>query len=537
MTPEVAAYISTVKNAYQLWMSNLAIKERVGIRKNRLMLYIQACFVTGYIKIIDRYYSKTNPDVDNFITKELMDILRDRVDRILRVPAVPAITYYGPLTFAYSGTQCIIKLKAVNGEPVVIDWGNGKTTTVSGHGDMLISVSSIYTSTETFDIKFSCTKNAITYFDINNQNCGGSISWIVAWSSLTYLDLYDNSGLTGDLTNLYLLTALKHIDLYNTTLTTCVITSWSSLTNLEYIDLRGSNATGVVTSWSSMTSLEEVHIGIGTTCSGVITNWGNSNLTHLRILDMPDCSLTGTMTYLMTISTLEEMILNDNVITGSIYSPTPIAINLRYVNLSGTSVTGIITQWSAFESLEYLNFNAVTGITGTIGYFYYLNNLETLIINAATAITGNIGNYNVLTKLKYLDISHTAITGDILNWSGGMNLIEHIDIHDTALIGDVSQFFNFDNIVFIMGDDTNTEWSTTDGWLAKDNISLSFNSAGWISDDVDDCLISLAGGGIPEDCILNSYIDIAGTNDVRTAASDLAIALLNWNGNTVIVNI
>src|SRR4030042_689308 len=544
MTPEVAAYIVTVKNAYQLWMSNLAIKERVGIGRNRLMLYIQACFLSGYIKIIDRYYSKTNPDVDNFITKALMDILRDRIDRILRVPAVPAITYYGPLIFVYGATQCIFNFKINSGKPFIIDWGNGTNETIEGLGSSLIVVTSKYTSPGTYDIKFNCDINAVTYFDINNQNISGDISWILKWTSLSYIDLSYNPILTGIMTNLKNLTGLTHINLQRSYALTGSYTDWGSLINLEYLNLgRTDGMTGVVTTWNTMSSIEEIHMEPNVISSGVITGW--TALWNLKIIDMPGCNLTGSCAWFLTYNDIEEVILYSNTITGDLgYGVSSHAHNLRYVDLSATSVTGSLTYWMNMTNLEYVNFYNVTGLVGGLQGLYNLSNLQHLIINASTAVSGTITNFVNLNNLEYLDLQTTAVIGSISNWYTGLEKLEYLDLNTTAITGDASRLYQLDFLETIILDDTDVTWDTVegwgnynDGWAAKNGIIVHCNNCTWLTEMVDDCLIGLSGGGGIDDVgITNSSIDIAGDNEARSIASDAAMLIHIDNNNDVIVN-
>jgi hypothetical protein len=528
MTPEVAAYIATVKDTYQLWMSNLAIRERVGIGKNRLMLYIQACYLTGYIKIIDRYYSKTNPDVDNFISKDLMDIVRDRIDRILRVPTIPATVYYGPLTFTYSGTQCIIRFKVLNGESVVIDWGNGKIVTVNGRGDTLISIVSSYTSNGTFNIKFTCEKTAVTYFDINDQHLGGDITWIVRWLSLEYLDLYDNYGLSGDLTNLYLLTALTYVDLYNTTLTTCVITNWSSLINLEYLYLRGSDATGVVTTWSAMVNLEEVYL-TGTAVTGSVAGW--ITMTNLTIAYLDANGLSGSITGWSVLVNLEEFKIYNNSITGSVTGLSA-CTKMRIFDVHGMAVlTGSITNFWHCSDMVYMNMDSCTSITGSITGFQFMTDLEYLNLYG-TLITGDISGFLNLIKLTELRLTDCDVTATLMAWSN-LNSIIAMYLSGTGMTGDVNYIAECEDLQTIYLSGTVVSYGDLAGGKVwdKTGMLLDCSSCVWTSDEVDDCLIDLAVTPVQ-----NCYIKIDGTNAVRTAASNAALAILLAHGNTVTVN-
>lgn len=157
------------------------------------------------------------------------------------------------LTIAYTSTQFVFKWKAPATSTILFDWGNGTTSSVSGNGATLVTTTSAYASAGTYYFGLAGDVTDITYIDLNNQTfVSGDFSRWTAITGLTYIDVsttsisgslagyagftsmttfnVDNSSVTGDAHSLVGLTSLTSF-LFNTTAVTWGGSTAMSLTS------------------------------------------------------------------------------------------------------------------------------------------------------------------------------------------------------------------------------------------------------------------------------------------------------------------
>jgi len=188
-------------------------------------------------------------------------------------------------------------------------------------------------------------------------------------------------------------------------------------------------------------------------------------------------------------------------VTGDVFDLTWIDINNQ------TFVSGDISGWSAFTDLTYIDCRGCTNISGNVSGFNALTSLTSLLLTS-TSITGDISGWSALTSLTNLRFNLTSVTGDI----SGFN----------ALTSLATLYAYSSGVTF----DSTPAWTNPIGNL----LAQSINTTGATSTMVDNMIASFSTITTP------ATINVAGTNDHRTSASNDDLNTLLANGNTITLN-
>ncbi|KAK1406996.1 hypothetical protein QVD17_38606 [Tagetes erecta] len=250
---------------------------------------------------------------------------------------------------------------------------------------------------------------------------------------LKYLNMGNNSNLTGSLPEFFNTTLLKDLDLSSTGFTGTIPESISNLKNLEVLNLQGcyfsgripgslsnltqltflvlsSNSfTGLVPSLASLLKLTILDLGINHLEIRRNFDWINK-LTKLNFLNLNYMNIHGQfLLCLANLTKLSTVTLLGNFISGHIPSSFMNLTQLTKVTLEGNQLQGqISSSFSNFKSLQLLNLvdNKLSG-TVSIDSFLGLNNLETLLLDDNSLQFETTTNYTngTLPKLKIISLA------------------------------------------------------------------------------------------------------------------------------------
>ncbi|MFA5053116.1 MAG: hypothetical protein WC565_03595 [Parcubacteria group bacterium] len=136
-----------------------------------------------------------------------------------------------------------------------------------------------------------------------------------------------------------------------------------------------------------------------------------------------------------------------------------------------------------------------------------------------SVLTGDIGDLAGMTGMQYLRLYSTAVTGDIGDLAG-MTGMRHLLLYSTAVTGDIGDLAGMTGMQQLYLHYTSITYTSTPlpAWPGCD---IRAYSCGWNTATVDQFLIDLADG-----VGANGQLRIAGTNAVRSAASNAAKATL-----------
>ena len=204
-------------------------------------------------------------------------------------------------------------------------------------------------------------------------------------------------------------------------------------------------------------------------------------------------------------------------------------LSLTYLRCDNNFLTGDVSGWSALTNLTYL-YCHINSLTGDISGWSALTNIDRLYC-FNNSLTGDVSGWSALTSLTYLNCADNSLTGDVSSWSALTNLT-YLFCNNNSLTGDVSSWSALTSLAFLRGDENSFDFDSVTNWAALDlgtYCQLQDNSMS--STQVDNALNSFANGPF-----LNTTIELDGTNDVRTPASDTAVTTLIANGCTVITN-
>jgi len=149
------------------------------------------------------------------------------------------------------------------------------------------------------------------------------------------------------------------------------------------------------------------------------------------------------------------------------------------------NIGGDISGWSAFTNLVDISLDL--GFSGVQLY-------------------GDVSGFSALTNLTGIDLHGSNVTGDISGWRTL-----------TSLTGNFALYMPGTLVSF----ESNTAWTGMD-------INVYLNDCLLSGSNVDNALIAFSGGSFT-----NKTINLGGTNDPRTSASNAAVAILEGNGCTV----
>lgn len=151
---------------------------------------------------------------------------------------------------------------------------------------------------------------------------------------------------------------------------------------------------------------------------------------------------------------------------------------------------------------------------------------------------GEVGDYDVTMLGDYKEITLIlatiqALSGDISPWSNVFSKLTYLRIYANNFTGDMSGFHKMlagTSATFEI-QENNLSFENSAAWTGiNTNIKIQDNNMS--SSDIDNALIAFSGGAF-----VNRTLTMNGNNAARTLLSDEAIALLESNGNTVLVNV
>jgi hypothetical protein len=294
--------------------------------------------------------------------------------------------------------------------------------------------------------------------------------------------------------------------------------------------------TGFWIDWGDGSDREWVmHVGVGTDVtsthdySGLA---GTKKVTFTGVLDIftrfqaIDTSLSGDMSAFSNFYSLTRLSLYNSGVTGNISSLSYLT-ELTYIDVASTSVVGDISVLSGILGLVTLDISG-TSISGNISVFSGLPSISQLFVGGSS-VTGNISSLSGLTAMTWLYLHSTALTGDIGSLSALTSLVR-LYFHTTAITGNINQIRTLVNLTHMYGYSSSVGVDNT-ALAPWSSSTINLYSCSWTAAEVDDFLISLntAGGS-------NGTLNIAGTNAVRTVASDAAKAALLGRGWAITVN-
>jgi len=166
----------------------------------------------------------------------------------------------------------------------------------------------------------------------------------------------------------------------------------------------------------------------------------------------------------------------------------------------------------AEDYLDLISIYVVDNIGGDVSGWSTLTNLTDLNLDAGFSgvqLYGDVSGFSVLTNLTSIGLQGSNVTGDISGWRTMIGLTGSFALYMPGTL-----------VTF----ESNTAWTGMD-------INVYLNDCLLSGSNVDNALIAFSGGSFA-----NKTINLGGTNDSRTSASNAALAILQGNGCTVTVN-
>jgi len=191
-----------------------------------------------------------------------------------------------------------------------IDWGDGNSEWIQhiGTGSDVTTVHDYAGAPGTKTITFSGVLSLVTKFKCSDALFAGNVSELAAFEGITYLYLYGQTSLTGDVSSLSGLTGLTYA-LIAATGVTGDLGALNTLTSCETFHLYGSAMTGDIADLASMTQVTSLRVET-TSASGNIG--ALKTLTSLTILRASGTSITGDIGELDTLASLTDLRVTDN---------------------------------------------------------------------------------------------------------------------------------------------------------------------------------------------------------------------------------
>jgi hypothetical protein len=332
---------------------------------------------------------------------------------------------------------------------------------------------------------------------------------------------------------------------------------WTDQTPLDQLDVKITVTAGNVVRiyWGDTNSDLVTADGTQKTVSHTYSSTGNykisieGDVTGITGLDMGGESIFGDLSGFSDLTSLTDLRLNQTAITGDVVGLNTLT-SLTRLYLYTTSISGDISGLATMTSMDRMWINA-TSISGDVSGISGLTSMTNLQIYN-TLITGNIGGLSALTSLTSLQLHDTSISGDI-SQVGVLTSLTLIYFHNTLVSGDIGSLSTLVSLTQLLGYNTSITGDIGDlktltslAFLYLYTNTLNYNlttlptwtnndiriySTGLITAMVDNFLIDLAAAGG-----INGTLNIAGTNAIRSSASDAAKTTLLGNGWTVTVN-
>ncbi|KAH7669470.1 Non-specific serine/threonine protein kinase protein [Dioscorea alata] len=269
------------------------------------------------------------------------------------------------------------------------------------------------------------------------------------FSSLTVLDLYENSINSSVPGWVFNLTGLEYLDLsYNdfhgklsstlasmSSLETLILAmsgfndengipeSIRSLCCLKTLDLSGWNISQRLAEFRNVFSgclkhsLTDLHLN-SANLKGDIPDW-IGDIKNLKVLDFTFNSLSGSLpSSLAKLSHLEELLLHMNQLNGTLPEEIGQLAELVHIGLSGNQLNGVITEahFAQQEKLDALDMSGNSLVFNVSSNWIPPFHLQTLRISSCFVGLGFPSWLRKQSRLHVLDMSYTGISETIPDW-------------------------------------------------------------------------------------------------------------------------
>jgi len=339
-----------------------------------------------------------------------------------------------------SSVGLLFTLRLDLGSTLYIDWGDSVyEQTIKGRGNVDIQIEKTYGATGTYPVRFYGDYDGVSLFDISNTNFTGDISKFKCLDNALLISVA-NTGISGDISSM----------------------SYSSSAGAKF--------------------LLEIFKADNTSITGHIGGLISTTRTRLQEVTVSNTSLSGD---------LSATCLGSN--TG-----------LCILNIADTTCNIDVSAYSVMKNIKYLD---VSG----------------------SAVTGTLTIPNQLGSARYLDISDTSLVVALSTLSQRLN-IQYLKANDSGVTGNLSDLSSFTDIREINLKNT-AVGVTSDAVGPWSDVSIDLTDCSLTATEVDNALIQLNAAGGTGGTLL-----IAGSNAARTSASDTAYTNLGTNGWAITVN-
>ncbi|XP_029144045.1 receptor-like protein 7 [Arachis hypogaea] len=421
-------------------------------------------------------------------------------------------------------------------------------------------------------LNLNCT-TSLRFLDLSRCYFQGPIP--SSFSNLTYLTSLNlvESNLNGSIpSSLSNLQHLTHLDLSGNRLKGSIPSSFSNLHHLTYLDLSSNRLGGQIPNvFDRLTNLQTLFLQ--SNYFGRKLPPSLFTLTQLSVLDCSYNKIVGPLPDKAAFSNLTQLILNDNLLNGTIPWWVLSFKSLRYLDLSDNRFTGHINEIKSY-SLEYLDlcnnelhgnipesiFDLVnltdlcllshSSWSGTLHFPLFsklqklvhlsLSGCNSLLLNSETSVNYTFSNlrtlkllsnniighstfYGVFPQIEYLELSNNKLDGKVPKWIQDMDSLLHLNLSHNSFTS-IGQF----------------------PWHRLEFLDLSFNSmvddiSSFFCNEINLRNINLSHnnftGTFPQ-CLLNISLPLAldiQMNKLHGTLPDtfnhLVLVTLNLNGN------
>ena len=270
--------------------------------------------------------------------------------------------------------------------------------------------------------------------------CRGTGNWsrvTCVGRAVTSLDLFEISGLTGDIAMLGGLTSLTRINM-NGTAVGGDVGRLSGLSALTVVKLSGAAVTGDIQQLSALKCLDTLWL-TDAKVSGRADALASLS-TSLKDLRLDGCKdVTGTVDGMGEMDQLEGLRMPNTGVVGNIQSLNSL-LKLSILWLSNTGIHGNVASVCSMASLGSLSIES-TNVSGLISFSssHWLPRLTDLRISR-TGISGDISSpfWNWAPQLTTIDAAHTGLSGAIQDL-GGLSHLTTLTLDSTGVSGDITQ--------------------------------------------------------------------------------------------------
>jgi len=259
------------------------------------------------------------------------------------------------LVITYAATQFDFKWKAPVGSTLTFNWGDGTTSDVSGNDATLVTTTSSYSGTGTYNFSITGDVLDLTWIDIEGQSfvSGTWTDWI--FDNLTYLDVGD-TGTDGDIEGYAALTSMTVLNVDSTTATgdAALLVGLTSLTSFSF------NSTSVT--WGANTTMSLTSATVNAASSGMSTSTQVDNfIDSFKASTGSTFNVAGTNAHRTAASNddLNTLLANGNTITLNDVLGAELHTSLNAANDSATeAVTSFADYASTIDGATQVNSGA-----------------------------------------------------------------------------------------------------------------------------------------------------------------------------------